>query len=487
MRPKVRRKSTACFTVSNSTVTRVISVTPITKSVTMSKLSVVILLAISTLVNSFVPALIRFAVVISPQVSKQIVRIPLCNKGGNGFLDADIQFEEHDRQHGDNTEGEIMEAGQKYDGIKIGDIERGAEGKLVIEGEALLPAGAPSIVEEKKKKKKLLSSEIIRESTIVLCSADEPVNKKGSRRRGSNHGYALIRRTLLHYKMRYGDMLVPVQFSVPGENEDWPKEMWDMKLGKVVQTIRSGRRADKQEDLLSIGFCYGISNQNFENVKTALLTYKKIHKNLFVPRKYVVPSTKEYSAELWGMKLGNTVSGIRTGVSCYVHKRVELEKIGFCFDVRKERRRILELAVLCYSKRYSGGKCDLSIGENFVIPKNSEWPEETWGFDLGKAAKNVRRGRSESISNIYSNDVAISFVKKKKLDYKGILETVEQFYQKYGTRKIPQDYKIPKNDDFYSERAWGICLGSIVGRIRRGEKWPEQQEEFLLYLKNGFD
>ena len=464
---------------------RVISVTPLKKFVTMSKLSLVILLAISILGHSFVPAVIRSAVVISLEISKKRVRMSLGSNGENDILDTDIQIEGHDRQHVGNSQWEIMGIGQKYGGVKKFIIQRGPEGKLVKEGEALLPSGAPSIVE--KKKKKLLSSEIIRESTIVLCSADDTVNKKGSRRRGSNHGYALIRRTLLHYKMRYGDMLVPVQFSVPGENEDWPQEMWDMKLGKVVQSIRSGRRADKIEDLLSIGFCYDISNQNFENVKAALLTYKKIHKNLFVPRKFIVPSTKEYSEELWGMKLGNTVSGIRTGISCYVHKRVELEKIGFCFDVRKERRRILELAIQCYSTRISDGKCDISLGESFVIPKSSDWPEETWGLDLGKAAKNVRRGRSESISNISTPDVCTSFIKKKKLDYDGILETVEQFNQKYGTRKIPQNYKVPKNNDFYPERAWGICLGSIVGRIRRGEKWPEKQGEFLLNLKNGCD
>lgn len=477
-----------CLKLSNRSVGIVFAATSIEKSATMSRLSLVILLILSTLSNAFVPVTSRFAASVRSGITKQAMSVQM-SRDGNDHLDADIVYKAYDSsgQRGDDTEVQVEEIEKRYDAnedkIERSNIESECEGKALLPPVSP-PTGSPAVVEKKKKKKNLLSSEILRESTIVLSSADEAIIKKGSRRRGPNHGYALIRRTLLHYKMRYGDMLVPVRFSVPGENDDWPKEMWDMKLGKVVQSIRAGRRADKKEDLLSIGFCFGISNQNFENIKAALLTYKKLNNNLFIPRKFIVPSTEEYASELWGMKLGNAVSGIRTGVSCYLHKREELEKIGFCFDVIKERRRILELAVLCYSKKYNAGNCDLLISQNFIIPKTSDWPEETWGLNLGKAARNVRTGRSKSLDDLCSIDVGISFKRKKTIGYNEILETIILFYKKYGTKKVPRDYKVPGNIDFYPEKFWGVHLGSMVGRVRRGEKWPEKKEEFLTFFNN---
>ncbi len=47
------------------------------------------------------------------------------------------------------------------------------------------------------------------------------------------------------------------------------------------------------------------SNAQFELIYSALKAYKKIHKNVLVPRAFVVPQGDErYPAHTWGIKLG---------------------------------------------------------------------------------------------------------------------------------------------------------------------------------------
>ena len=139
-----------------------------------------------------------------------------------------------------------------------------------------------------KKRKNLLSEEILRDSTIVINRAGiaAALDKEKMKRR-PNVSYLLIRRTLLHYKMRYGDMLVPTTFVIPGKSNDWPEEMWGLHLGKIVQSIRAGRRGDKKDDLISIGFCYSITSLRFEIVRQTLQTYKRLNNNLFKHAEYV--------------------------------------------------------------------------------------------------------------------------------------------------------------------------------------------------------
>ena len=346
-------------------------------------------------------------------------------------------------------------------------------------------AAATTVTE--KKKKNLLSKEILRGSTIVISSDDKDVSnpEKERMRRRPNVNYSLIRRTLLHYKMRNGDMLVPTKFTVPGKSNDWPKEMWGMRLGKIVQSIRGGRRSDKREDLTSIGFCFNVASLNFEVVKNALLAYKKQHKNLLIPRHFVVPNTSNYEEHSWGMKLGNIVSNIRTGKSCYVDKKAELIQMGFAFDAIEARFELLKLALISYKNKPEFG--NLPVNPKFVIPRTNDWPEETWGVKLGNAISDIKRGRFREKEEELK-EIGFTFKKSKKIDYDTVVDAIRVFRElNHENTKIPSGWKIPENSDFYPEKSWGVCLGSIVGRIRRGEKWPEKREHFLSFFEFEWD
>ena len=254
-------------------------------------------------------------------------------------------------------------------------------------------ATAPQV---SKKKKNLLHKEILRDSTIVISPAAHSTEVK-ERLRRQKVSYPLLRRSLLHYKMRYGDMLVPTIFMVPGESCDWPEEMWGLHLGKIVQSLRRGRRSDMKEDLISIGFHYSVSSMNFEIVKEILLTYKELNGNLYVPRKYIVPNSSDWEESCWGTKLGDLVSNLRKSISPDSTKYSRLLDIGFTFDVCQSRFETLARA-LSYYKELSGDE-KYSIPKGFVVPRTEDWPKEFWDLRLGLAMTYIKRGRYRKFEN----------------------------------------------------------------------------------------
>jgi len=71
---------------------------------------------------------------------------------------------------------------------------------------------------------------------------------------------------LLCYKKLNGNLEIPNQFVVPSESEEWPKDLWDLRLGTRVTTIRSQgtfikSNPERKKLLDEIGFLWeGSSN-----------------------------------------------------------------------------------------------------------------------------------------------------------------------------------------------------------------------------------
>jgi hypothetical protein len=83
----------------------------------------------------------------------------------------------------------------------------------------------------------------------------EPVYSDSIFRSGSrDEKWQRVYTALQYYKDRYGDIDVPVYFSVPS-SEPWPSEIWGMTTGSTVSHIRSNKCfKDHKDDLDSIGF-----------------------------------------------------------------------------------------------------------------------------------------------------------------------------------------------------------------------------------------
>jgi len=111
-----------------------------------------------------------------------------------------------------------------------------------------------------------------------------------------------------------------------------------MKLGSLVNTIRN-RNAHKEhkEELLAMGFDYKKQQEReFEEVKEALLAYKKIFGDLLVPNEYIIPVNDiKYPGKARGMLLGQVVRRIRNG-NTYRSYKNELMEMGFDYILKNK-------------------------------------------------------------------------------------------------------------------------------------------------------
>ena len=92
-----------------------------------------------------------------------------------------------------------------------------------------------------------------------------------------------------------------------------------MRLGFTVDNIRSKDTYLKGEDaaerrawLDEMGFVWDDLERRWEEARSALATYKEVHGDLEVPQDFEVPSSAPWAEETRGMRLGETVSHIRS-------------------------------------------------------------------------------------------------------------------------------------------------------------------------------
>ena len=146
--------------------------------------------------------------------------------------------------------------------------------------------------------------------------------------KGSLHSETLFefhKRCLLKYKELHGNITIKQKFTVPW-NDSWPEEMWDMRLGKLLTTIRQMKiHLSKKEELIAIGVCY--DNQNSErfygwdNISLALTTYKTLNGHILIPQKFIIPvGSTVWPKHLSGMHLGSIVSMIKNRNTHSTHR-----------------------------------------------------------------------------------------------------------------------------------------------------------------------
>jgi hypothetical protein len=135
-------------------------------------------------------------------------------------------------------------------------------------------------------------------------------------------------------------MRITRSFVVPW-SRDWPEEFWGLRLGKVVDNIRTGNtHKDKKKELEAAGFDFGKQavggvGTGWEVVKAALLAYKGLEGDRLVPKRFVVPhDDPKWPESTWGVKLGRIVKDIR-GKDTYKAHKQELLAMDFVYNARK--------------------------------------------------------------------------------------------------------------------------------------------------------
>jgi hypothetical protein len=147
------------------------------------------------------------------------------------------------------------------------------------------------------------------------------------------------------YKAVNGNLLVPQTFIVSEGDVNYSKDIWGMRLGSIVHSIRSGGKYLKyKERLTALGFNFEVKPldiRGFDIIYSALKAYKAVHDNLLVPQKFVVPEGDvRFPSDTWGMKLGINVKSIRNR-SDYSEHRVKLEELGFVY--KKKNKNVMEI------------------------------------------------------------------------------------------------------------------------------------------------
>ena len=296
----------------------------------------------------------------------------------------------------------------------------------------------------------------------------------------AKYGYSLAKAALLHYKKisEKGDMHVPYNFRIPEKSKSWPVEMWGMKLGQVVNNIKGGGNyANQRDDLIKMGFSFDQFQSKYQVVRRSLLAYKEINGDLLVPRKFCIPDGNyQWPKSTWGIRLGTVVYNIRGG-SSYSDQKEDLLNIGFCYDALQARYDILKKSLLIYKSIHG----NMLVPKNFEVPQDTVWPSNLWGMKLGIAVYNIR-GKKGSYSDKKDEllNMGFQYNIRKRFDYDCVRIAVYKYRELYhGSIRIPAVYNIPENDPWYPEETWGMCLGSVVTRIRQGAKWPDKRYELL--------
>jgi len=203
--------------------------------------------------------------------------------------------------------------------------------------------------------------------------------------------FELLKQTLLVYKEVHGDLLVPSNFIIPIEDKKYPQQMRGRAFGYIVHDIRGkARHKEHEKELRAIGFDFSCQIGQYEEVKQALLAYKKLHRKLLVPFDFTIPEgDPHYPKEVWGMNLGNVVDRIRRSRNYEDHKE-ELLAMGFDFNKQVGDVSVLMEALLAY-KRIFG---NLNIPTRFVIRKDDKrFPESVRRnekYNLGRILQKIR-------------------------------------------------------------------------------------------------
>ncbi|KAK1929161.1 hypothetical protein P3T76_015293 [Phytophthora citrophthora] len=271
-------------------------------------------------------------------------------------------------------------------------------------------------------------------------------------------------------------LIIPVPFTVPITDGNWPKETWGYPLGKHARRLRQYWKKGTLpnfaiQDLQEMDFAFNPNQYKWDHsVMPALVRYYELYGHSDVPIRYQVkPGDSEWPESLWGFRLGVRVSNIRNmgSFKAQVEKdRKALTQIKFCFDLidREWNTRVVPSLVV-YRQEF--GNCE--VPRKFTVPNCSPWPEDAAGLRLGEVVQNVRSHNSYSQQRTRDADVL------KKLGFvwdfyeakwnSRILVALQTFKLVEGHCKVPQKFVVPCTKP-WPEKSHGLDLGYLVTNIR---------------------
>ncbi|OQR91160.1 hypothetical protein THRCLA_09087 [Thraustotheca clavata] len=197
-----------------------------------------------------------------------------------------------------------------------------------------------------------------------------------------DHNWQLHLHAFKAFKLLHGDLLVPANYIIP-QSENYPKDVWGMKLGYVVDNLRRrpALAASQQDDLKQIGFIWDHLEYIWLKKVAALAHYKKLHGNLDIVKGYRVPYDESWPAEFHGMRLQQAIEYLRFRKNELSDKvKDAVDALGFTWDPWQTSWENKLGAIEAYRINYGHVK----IPRKFVVPASDDWPQDTWGLKIGE-------------------------------------------------------------------------------------------------------
>jgi hypothetical protein len=301
---------------------------------------------------------------------------------------------------------------------------------------------------------------------------------------------------LLTHKEVHGDLEVPQSFEVP-PSEPWPEHLWGMKLGKMVDRIRSAESyvrndPERRQWLDSVGFEWDEQKRQWESAQEAFETYLKEHGDLAVKRSFMVPSCSPWPEKLWGMPLGAMLNSIRSQgifVDGKPERKQWLEARGFCFETavvdNTENNLRWENEVVPAMLTYKEVHGDLEVPHRFEVPPSEPWPEHVWGMKLGTTVSQIRCSehyvRNDPERRQWLDSIGFEWDDLKR-QWESTQEAFETYLQEHGDLAVKRSFVVPSCSP-WPEKLWGMALGKTVNRIRSHGTFVDGKPERKQWLE----
>jgi hypothetical protein len=194
---------------------------------------------------------------------------------------------------------------------------------------------------------------------------------------------------------------------------------------------------------------------------------------------------------MWGVQLGTIVNSIKWQ-AVFVRDNPErkqwLDERDFrfetntCADPQADAKWVN--SVVPSLKTFKQVHGDLNVPQLFVVPSEEPWPEEAWGWSLGKVTSQIRtsgyyiRNRPERRQQLV--DMGFVFDDDNERRWEDSKSALKLYHEMHGHVNVKQSFVVPRKDP-WSEAMWDKRLGVSVDSIRSSNAYdardvPERRQ-----------
>ncbi|KAH9106347.1 hypothetical protein LEN26_014579 [Aphanomyces euteiches] len=306
------------------------------------------------------------------------------------------------------------------------------------------------------------------------------------------------------YKATEGNLLVKHRFVVPDQDPAWPKDTWNMNLGKFVAYCRKKKDAlprDIHDALTAMGFVWKVRDKRTGPGQPPYISFAKQQEILEIvqaqrklqghtrfttlPRTLKVLSSSEWPKHLHGciVNVSEFRRAYRMGLldSSIVAK---LDELGFVWNDKQHQWSLTMEALRTFKKIYG----HLEVPKVFEVPKDDrQWPVYLSTMKLGTKVGTIRARQTKLTWEQRQELAALDFVwDANKLHWHRNLSALKTYKQFYGDMRIPTKFVVPQDDPAWPVDLANIKLGLVVSRLRSNQE-TLSDEKMQELTKLGFE